>query len=87
MKYIKKPIIIDAWRLPNIINLKNWESFRVQNDLPAWAVGSLKGKTGVIIPTLEGDHVASAGDFIIKGFAGEYYPCKPDIFTATYELA
>lgn len=39
------------------------------------------------IPTLEGDHIAKHGDWIIKGVAGEFYPCKPDIFAATYEPA
>ncbi len=38
-----------------------------------------------VIPTLEGDMTASVGDFIIKGVQGEFYPCKPDIFLATYE--
>jgi hypothetical protein len=37
------------------------------------------------IPTLEGDHTALHGDWIIKGVKGEFYPCKPDIFEATYE--
>lgn len=39
----------------------------------------------ITIPTLEGDHTASAGDYIIKGVKGEFYPCKPDIFALTYE--
>ena len=38
-----------------------------------------------IIHTLEGDLVASVGDWIIKGVKGEFYPCKPDIFQATYD--
>ena len=37
------------------------------------------------VPTLEGEHIASVGDWIIKGVAGEFYPCKPDIFAATYD--
>lgn len=37
------------------------------------------------IETLEGDMKASKGDYIIRGVAGEFYPCKPDIFKATYE--
>lgn len=37
------------------------------------------------IPTLEGDHTALHGDWIIRGVQGEFYPCKPDIFEATYE--
>lgn len=41
----------------------------------------------LIIPTLEGDHIVSIGDFIIKGVNGEFYPCKPDIFNKTYDLA
>jgi len=39
----------------------------------------------LIIHTLEGDHRADVGDWIIKGVKGEFYPCKPDIFEATYE--
>jgi hypothetical protein len=38
------------------------------------------------ITTLEGEHLASTGDFIIKGVHGEFYPCKPEIFEKTYEL-
>jgi len=41
----------------------------------------------VIIPTLEGDHLANIHDWIIKGVKGEFYPCKPDIFEMTYEPA
>jgi hypothetical protein len=37
------------------------------------------------IPTLEGSHIARHGDWIIKGVAGEFYPCKPEIFAATYD--
>ena len=39
----------------------------------------------MIIHTLEGDMKASVGDYIITGLRGEKYPCKPDIFNATYE--
>lgn len=39
----------------------------------------------LIIATLEGAHWADVGDWIICGVAGEFYPCKPDIFDATYE--
>jgi len=37
-------------------------------------------------PTLEGKHIVCVGDWIITGIKGEHYPCKPDIFEATYEL-
>ena len=39
----------------------------------------------VIIPTLEGRMIAKAGDWIIRGISGEYYPCKDYIFKNTYE--
>ena len=40
---------------------------------------------GLLIRTLEGEMRATFGDYIIKGVKGEFYPCKPDIFKATYE--
>jgi len=40
---------------------------------------------GCVIHTLEGDHLANYGDWVIKGVAGEFYPCKPEIFAATYD--
>lgn len=40
---------------------------------------------GIVIHTLEGDMTASVGDWIICGVKGEHYPCRPDIFAATYE--
>ena len=47
-------------------------------------VNDLDGYT-LLIPTLEGDMLASLNDWIIKGVKGEIYPCKPDIFAATYD--
>lgn len=45
------------------------------------------GKSDVfMIPTLEGDMQATTGDYIIKGVKGEFYPCKPDIFEASYDF-
>lgn len=41
----------------------------------------------LVIHTLEGDMTAQEGDWIIKGVKGEFYPCKPDIFEATYDPA
>lgn len=41
----------------------------------------------IVIRTLEGDMRADVGDWIIKGVRGEFYPCKPDVFAATYEPA
>ena len=45
------------------------------------------GTEALLIKTLEGAHHVSDGDFIIRGIKGELYPCKPDIFAATYEEA
>ncbi len=45
------------------------------------------GNPYIEIETLEGNHMACFGDWIIKGVAGEFYPCKPDIFDQTYEAA
>lgn len=42
---------------------------------------------GIYIATLEGEMRADPGDWIIKGVHGEFYPCKPNIFDATYEAA
>jgi hypothetical protein len=41
----------------------------------------------LVIPTLEGSMCADIGDWIIRGVKGEFYPCKPDIFAATYDPA
>ncbi|MGU8698410.1 hypothetical protein [Clostridium perfringens] len=57
-KYIKKPIVIEAY----------------------------KTDKDIIIHTLEGDMLATKGDYIITGINGEKYPCKPDIFEKTYQL-
>ena len=55
--------------------------------LPVPASGvSIDASTGfLVIATLEGEMTAKPGDWIIRGVAGEFYPCKPDIFAATYE--
>jgi hypothetical protein len=77
-RYRKKPVVIEAMKWDGTS-----DSFREITD---WA-DDVWGKEGasLIIPTLEGDHQAMPGDWIIKGVKGEFYPCKPDIFEATYE--
>ena len=47
--------------------------------------GWLEGGDTIVIDTLEGAMKASPGDWIIRGVSGEHYPCKPDIFAATYD--
>lgn len=75
-KFRKKPVVIEAVQL-RFNNLPEVESF----------VGGDLGNTasGVVIATLEGPLHASINDWIIKGVKGEFYPCKPDIFAATYD--
>jgi hypothetical protein len=81
MQYRKKPVVIDA------IELKF--STESQDEIIQWSNNTIqKGLDGGLrIPTLEGIMVANTGDYIIRGVKGEYYPCKPDIFKMTYELA
>lgn len=82
-KYRKKPVVIDAWQLTKE---------NIEAGIPDWidldTVHIFNG--GVLfaeIVTLEGVMQASEGDYIIKGVQGEFYPCKPDIFEQTYEVA
>lgn len=81
MKYKKKPVVIEAKEL--------LYSATSQEEIIKWSHNKIrKGLDGgLIIPTLEGNMIANTGDFIIKGVAEEFYPCKPDIFHLTYESA
>jgi len=77
MRARKKPVEIEARRFtgygPDDIKLAKW------------CDGEITYR-GMIIHTLEGDHLALPGDWIIKGVHGEFNPCKPDIFDKTYEI-
>lgn len=81
-KYRKKPVVIEAWQ---------WDGFSTAPERPAWLRGSKvmadHNEQILIIRTLEGDMTAIKGDWIIQGVKGELYPCKPDIFAATYDPA
>jgi hypothetical protein len=83
MKYRKKPVVIEAvqWTGSNEPEIAAFcPDAYWDGELP------INAKNGVlIVKTLEGQHVASFGDYIIRGVAGEYYPCKPKIFGETYE--
>jgi hypothetical protein len=81
-QFRKKPVVIEARQLGHDYD-QDCEIIRWAG---ARAAGELYGPNAVaVIPTLEGEHVASTGDWIIRGVYGEFYPCKPDIFAATYE--
>lgn len=88
-RFRKNPVVIDAFQWQG-----NWPP------LLAWLDGISGGRFPVpfgrkppitisggflTIETLEGTHRANVGDWIIRGIQGEFYPCKPDIFEATYE--
>lgn len=81
MKYRKKPVVVNAvkWNgnIDEIIN-----ALQVKNSFPRFPY-LLNGE--LIIPTLEGTMKANIGDYIIRGIANELYPCKPEIFEASYE--
>ena len=81
MKFRKKPVVIEAIQW-NGINLEELKWF-MKDKFNGTVVSEVTFELG--IPTLEGTMTASLGDWIIKGVAGEFYPCKPDIFVATYE--
>ena len=78
--YRKKPVVIEAvqWTGENHAEMCEFIDPEVFEIIP---------RVGLVIHTLEGDHHASPGDYIIKGVNGEFYPCKPDIFAKTYESA
>ncbi len=94
MKFRKKPVVIEAIRYPLAEYADNPLTF--YEEIPSWLTkaideGSIypefRGEDYwyLVIKTLEGLMIVSPGDFIICGVKGELYPCKPDIFTATYE--
>lgn len=88
MKFRKKPVVIEAFPLYP-------EDGTTRQIPPMWFIeqlgdgGSFKPHAdgSLDIETLEGTMHASVGDWIIQGAKGEFYPCKPDIFVATYEPA
>lgn len=95
MKYRKIPVVVDAikWTGENQREMFDFLTNYEKTDDYMSASGehfiidhnAVKG--GLIIKTLEGEHIASIGDYIIRGVAGEFYPCKPEIFEKTYERA
>ena len=98
-KYRKKPVVIEAvqWMGVNVreiyefmhekVELKSamdrvkWDEFENSHHGKDWHIKTLEDG-----PNGEAKHIASVGDWIIKGIKGEFYPCKPDIFNATYEI-
>ena len=85
MKYRKKPIVVHAeqW-CPDSLTIQP-KPYEPDILGVIWHYGPNGQLVNGFIETLEGGHTVSIGDWIITGVKGEKYPCKPDIFEATYE--
>jgi hypothetical protein len=79
VKYRKKSVVIEAEQYT--------DDMRASGNMPAGVyIVPMPGEGDVpVIHTLEGDMIVRHGDYVITGIKGEKYPCKPDIFAATYE--
>lgn len=82
-RYRKKPVVIEVVQWLGT----NWDEVCEFLDVPKNGRGVPESGDQMLIKidTLEGSMYARIGDYIIKGVKGEFYPCKPDIFAATYE--
>lgn len=96
MQYRKKPVVIEAIQLIDTNqSIKECQEFiensaidnKTDRQVREWEnyLTIVRNSGGIVIKTLEGNMLASFDDYIIKGIKGEFYPCKPDIFEATYE--
>jgi hypothetical protein len=92
MKYRKKPIVIEAIKFEftadGIVTLREFcgsalgkiQRHRYDGDVAKAEIGTLEDGVHLTVK-----HIATEGDYIIRGIQGEFYPCKPDIFLATYD--
>mgnify|MGYP006871975532 CR=1 FL=1 len=88
VKFRKKPVVIDAVKWDETRSTLNvLESMGMVKMGFEWHLDTPDHVKNLSIRTLEGSMQASKGDWIIRGVKGEFYPCKPDIFEATYEAA
>lgn len=95
-QYVKKPIAIEAVKFEYteecIAFLKEWmggafigcTKYRSPYAVGWLEVGTLEDGSS---DTAQAKHIATEGDYVIKGVCGEFYPCKPHIFEETYQLA
>lgn len=98
LRFRKKPVVVEARRFgayTEACGPAEWNENR-GGDIWRWmsenghvveVYQDIEGPAYAVIPTLEGSMRADIGDWIIRGVAGEFYPCKPQIFEATYEPA
>jgi len=82
MKYRKLPVVIDAEQWFPDKPVDGVDVYYAGPNHPTAPQGTFEF---AVIETLEGIHDVTPGDYIITGIKGEKYPCKPDIFEATYE--
>lgn len=92
-KYVKKPIIVEAFHYDGDLKYQNGEWY-----VPEWAVQAFGDDVlfyasqddgapcELYVRTLEGDMHVSVGDYVIRGINRELYPCKEEIFKATYDV-
>ena len=83
-KFRKKPVEIEAIKWTGH-NLKECVEFLGDSYGGHMAERRIDGFSQITVKTLEGKHIASKDDWIIKGVKGEFYPCKPDILNLTYD--
>ena len=92
MKYRKKPVVIEAITFDELVEYGKANGGNIVNGMP-WSFEynghpvTHENDDCYLIPTLEGTMRFDRGDMLITGVKGEIYPCKPDIFAATYEAA
>lgn len=84
-QYRKRPVVIEAirWQGDNFMALLDWgcpAAILPATDMQSLVIGTLEDG-----PNCEAVHVATLGDWIIRGIKGEFYPCKPDIFEGSYD--
>lgn len=80
-KFRKKPVVIEAIQL--VYENRNEVLKFITSE--CWSDVDEDGQPAITIVTLEGNHLAKLTDWIIKGIAGEFYPCKSEIFDQTYD--
>lgn len=87
MKYRKNPVVIEAFQYDGDFKKQDGDFY-----IPDWAEKAYEQDilifrgADLFVKTLEGEMLVGLDDYIIKGVQGELYPCKPDIFEATYEI-
>jgi hypothetical protein len=86
VRFRKKPVVIEAWQIRKV----DTDTTEI---LPVWLLKAIaEGEVetladgALFVNTLEGQMAGGVGDWLIRGVKGELYPCKPEIFEATYEL-